>query len=665
MCANDSVPQALVFLDEQANQGSFSDKDKFLLNLEKGDILLYYARLPQAAAKAYEGLTEINPPKDSLGGLYYRLGFALERSEDFVGAARAYEKVVTEYSSSPFYEDALSAIERCFTKNYEIRVAVVDSYPVTELEFNEIVDRMTPAERNEALTPEGRTKVIDRIIYERLLRLEARRFFAPRDSIDIAIKLSCMSCRPKHVMIPGKLNDPEVISGLEDMYRETLIRPLYTKEVLDRSESTDKEKKRYYKKYPERFTIAPKYTLREVVAKDSLMLDSIKAALASGIPFDSVAALYSTAPSGREGGLVSQRPLGLLLPETQEALKKLKPGHVSEPYTSSRGIEIVKLESVTPETKTPYETALPTIEDLLRREKITELSNSALERFRNDAQVDSIARADTLAWVAGVPILVADLDAYISTITWLRPGQAEDTTFRKEVLNQIITNRVFDQELAQQKLFMSDSLLNRLESARIQLLVNFYNRRTISPQTEVSEQEIEDYYNTHKKEFWHPREIKVREMIISSSDTAQIIYDLVKGGAPFDSLAKIYSQASTSTYGGYVGFIKEGLSDKPYEKQAFKLDTNQVSRPIKTQQGYWLVKVERIQGAFQEALKDATSSIQSKLYMQKKEAAEEALKERLVTAAKIEIFDVSINTFPEVTPEEEQEPIEELEPPQE
>lgn len=663
MCVNDSVPEALVMLDAEANKDSWNDRDKFLLNLEKGDVLLYYARLPETATKIYEGLIEINPPKDSLGGIYYRLGFALERGEDFVGAARAYEKVVTEFSTSPYYDDALSAIERCFTKNYEIRVAEVDSYPVTELEYNEILDRMSPTERNQALTEEGRADLIDRIIYERLLKLEAQRYFASTDSTDIAIKISCLSCRPKHIFVPGPCNDPEVVSNLANMYRETLIRPLYTKEVLDRAESTDKEKKRYYKEHPDRFTVAPKYTLREVVVKDSIMLDSVKAALASGISFDSVAVLYSTAPSGKQGGLLSEHPLNLLAPEMRDAVKDMKPGEMSEPYTSSRGLEMVKLESKTRETKTPYETALPTIEELLRREKITGLSNSVLERFRVDAAVDTLARGDTLAWVAGVPVFGSDVDSYIATIGMLRPGQAEDSTFRKEVLNQIITNRVFDHELAQQKLYISDSLLNQLESARTQLLVNFYNRRVIIPQTEVAEEEITNYYNTNKKEFWHPREIKVREILVASKDTAQMVYDLLKEGSPFDSLAKAYSQASTSTYGGYVGFIKEGLSDKPYKEQAFKLDTNQVSRPIQTPQGYWLVKVERIQDSYQESLKDATSAIQSKLTRQKKEAAEEALKERLMAATKIEIFDVPSNTFPEETPQEE--PSEEQEPPQE
>jgi parvulin-like peptidyl-prolyl isomerase len=129
-----------------------------------------------------------------------------------------------------------------------------------------------------------------------------------------------------------------------------------------------------------------------------------------------------------------------------------------------------------------------------------------------------------------------------------------------------------------------------------------------------------------------------------------MIYKLVtRQGADFDSLAKIYSTAETANRGGYVGFITHGESDKPYEKQAFKTKEGSVSRPVSTDEGYWLVKVDSRDKAKQKTLEKVSAPIRSKVYRQKREAAETALKERLFAEADVTYF--STEEFK--TPEEE------------
>jgi|GEM_PF-1976168 len=681
LCSIDSFAQALLLLDEEVGKEGLKDSEEFLLELEKGDILLYYSRLPENAAKVYEGLIELKIPKGMEGEIYYRLGLAFEHAEKFTNAARAYEKVVTDYAESSHYDDALTAIERCFLKNYEVRVAVVDGYPISQLELDEIISKLSPAEQKEASTPEGRAELVDRVVYERLLKLAAARAYAPADSTEITIKLSCKSCRPKKILVPGASPDPQLADQLVRSARRVLIDKLYNLEVLDKVEVTEKGKKRYYKDNPDRFFVEAKYTVHELVT-DSVKLDSVLQMLASEVPFDSVARSFSIASSASRGGSLGSRGLDKLTPAMQPVAETLSVGTYSEPFWTDRGWELILLEEFTDSYQRSYDEVSSWIEDILKREMIQELSDGALQRFRVSAGVetdftpyilkvdtsiidsveviDSFYVSDTLARVAGIFIMEKDIDAYIANLSMQVEGRDQDTVFRNNVLAQLIDDKVFAHELAQQKLFLSDSLTNMIDSRSRQMIVNAFVREEIEAKAEVTDEEIEVYYKENKQSYWKPAEAKVREILVSDEDSAKMIIELFEDGTPFDSLARVYSEAETSQRSGYVGYIKKGESGKPYEKQAFKVKEGSVSKPIKTDEGYWIISVDTRKKAFQQTLEQSTGQIRQKLYNSKKEAAENALKESLLSAAEVEIF---AEPAPAFTPEEpEEEPEESVEP---
>lgn len=652
MCVNDSVPQALAMLEAEAKE-QWTDREKLLLHTEKGDILLYYARLPLEASKVYADLAESKPPKDLAGGIYYRLGRAYERAEKFTDAAKSYEKVVTEYPDSPFNAAALSAIERTFVKNYEVKAAEVDGYPVSQLEVEDIIAKLSPEEQKKASTPEGRKELLERIIYERLLKLAAERQYAPKDSTKVTVHLSCKTCRPKDVMIPGHMSNLALEKRIYESSKSLLLRRLYAIEVTEKLTFTDKEKRRYYKDNIEKFTNPALYTVREIVLDSSgLYLDTIKQALASGMSFDSCAKLYSISQSKSRGGSLGERPAHALPQEIAAVVDTLKPGSPSAPYKTQRGWEITLVESKQASKVNPYEGVEKNVEDLMKRDKIRSLSEDAVARFRKQAGVDSVPNGDTLAQVAGRLILKADLDGYIDDLSQRMPINKEDTAIVKQALLQMITDRVFDHALADAKLFLEDSLSVRNESDRIQLIVNSYLADEVDSKTKPTDEQIAEYYSKHKKDFFQPVKVSVREMLVTSDDTLKIVQKLLSAGAPFDSLARTYSAADSKSRGGYVGFIEEGKSAKPYERQALKLKENAVTRPVKTDEGYWLVKCESRQEARQPTLDDSRYQINSLLANQKKDELEKALKERLMSGAEITITQAGPEPSPtlEITP---------------
>jgi parvulin-like peptidyl-prolyl isomerase len=293
---------------------------------------------------------------------------------------------------------------------------------------------------------------------------------------------------------------------------------------------------------------------------------------------------------------------------------------------------------MTEETRTPYEQAEPSLKELVEREMVGKLSEEALQGFKDNADVDTTAAADTLARVAGKVILKADLDAHIAKMSLRTPGQEPDSAERKNILDYLVGEMVFDHELTQQKLFLNDNLANIVESKRRQFMVDFYLRQEVDAKAEPGTENIEAYYKEHKKDFWRPAQVRLREIMVSSPDTAKMIYGLLQEGVRFDSLAKVYSQAETGSRSGYVGYIKKDQSEKPYEKQAFKLKEGKLSKPIKIDDYYWLIKVEKRNEGYQRDEQEAHSSIRSILYQKNKKALEDELESRLVSSAEIVYF---------------------------
>jgi peptidyl-prolyl cis-trans isomerase D len=72
---------------------------------------------------------------------------------------------------------------------------------------------------------------------------------------------------------------------------------------------------------------------------------------------------------------------------------------------------------------------------------------------------------------------------------------------------------------------------------------------------------------------------------------AQSVLALVKAGAPFDSLAKIYSDdPATKAQGGDTGWFQRGMTTPEFEDLAFSLDPGQVGGPVRTRFGYHLIQ---------------------------------------------------------------------------
>lgn len=163
----------------------------------------------------------------------------------------------------------------------------------------------------------------------------------------------------------------------------------------------------------------------------------------------------------------------------------------------------------------------------------------------------------------------------------------------------------------------------------------------------VSNQEIQQYYDQHKSDLDRPEEVRLSEILISTQPEAvktdkgetalpetptpeavaqaqaksQQIYEMLQKGAKFDELAKKYSNGPTSAIGGDLEYFKRGTLSKELETKVFALQAGQFTEPIRTNQGFVILKVTEHQSGGVPALKDVENQVQEQVYMSKMQPA--------------------------------------------
>jgi len=160
----------------------------------------------------------------------------------------------------------------------------------------------------------------------------------------------------------------------------------------------------------------------------------------------------------------------------------------------------------------------------------------------------------------------------------------------------------------------------------------------------VTSQEMQEYYNQHKDEMQRPETVRMSEILIStqapaaaksggqaevSTDevvakakaNADAIYAQLQKGAKFEDLAKSASNGPTAAQGGDLEYFKRGTLSKQLEDQVFTLKPGQFTEPIRTNQGWVILKVTEHISEGVPPFKEVEPGIQERLYMVKMQPA--------------------------------------------
>jgi peptidyl-prolyl cis-trans isomerase SurA len=189
-----------------------------------------------------------------------------------------------------------------------------------------------------------------------------------------------------------------------NMEKSMILSRVEQNEVFGKVGVSEEEARAYYDSHMNEFTTPPSVTLREIlvsvgdpkakginVAQDEAAqarAEAIRARIVAGEKFDTLAADVSDAPSKSNAGVIGPLSLNDLSPDLRKVIENLKPGAFSEVLRTSRGYQILKVESSTPAETMPFEQARDKIGDRVFTGKRQEEFEKYKQKLRQQAIIE-------------------------------------------------------------------------------------------------------------------------------------------------------------------------------------------------------------------------------------------------------------------------------------
>ena len=129
-------------------------------------------------------------------------------------------------------------------------------------------------------------------------------------------------------------------------------------------------------------------------------------------------------------------------------------------------------------------------------------------------------------------------------------------------------------------------------------------RDQVGRHIQLTDAQLQRYYQQHLSEFTQPESVRLSEILVPVATTGDESANLaaakakaddleakIKAGGDFAALAKANSVGTTAAQGGDLGEFTRGKLAKQLEDATFALQPGQVTEPIRTRQGYVILKV--------------------------------------------------------------------------
>ncbi len=148
----------------------------------------------------------------------------------------------------------------------------------------------------------------------------------------------------------------------------------------------------------------------------------------------------------------------------------------------------------------------------------------------------------------------------------------------------------------------------------------------------ISDEELRKAYAEENSRFVTPEERKASHILIELPANAgpeeskralgkiQEMEKKIKSGEDFAALARKYSNdAGSAAKGGDLGYMRRGTLEKEFESVLFGMKSGEVSRPVKTQYGYHLIKLAGIKPEIRAPFNRVRSELETLLRKHKGE----------------------------------------------
>ncbi len=501
-------------------------------------------------------------------------------------------------------------------------VAKVGKYNITGDELKEQTQMMQSRWKTATEAYEGYMSALEGLIQQKLILLKAY-----KEGLD---------------------KDSSVVQSLDENDLRLKLYALWELEIVQKVNITDEELKELYDKR------GTEYNAAHILLPDSAKAVEVYNKLKEGADFEELAKEYSQDPgSAPRGGDLGWFTDGRMVPVFQDAVYALEDGELSEPVKSRFGWHIILRKGTRPAEQKPFEETKEMLRKNIERQRQQERMMEYIEETReranltyNDENIQVILNKfqrpvepenSEMPISANIEFTPEELELPILTWTggtWTIAQfdslYKQESPSRRPVFSAIEEIQNFLADRLQQDILLAEAeRINITESEKYKELftkaleekmVNAMQSKLYTD-VDVTDDEIQAYYDANPDSFMNPRTIVVLDIQVSSEDDAKKLYNKIKGGADFVEVADENSERTYIKRSGWKLEVTEQRFPNLYAA-ANNASPGDLLGPIKDRFNKWcIIKVEEIRPEAPRPFEQVSRQIAGKLRIEKRKTA--------------------------------------------
>lgn len=162
---------------------------------------------------------------------------------------------------------------------------------------------------------------------------------------------------------------------------------------------------------------------------------------------------------------------------------------------------------------------------------------------------------------------------------------------RRNLLKTYVDEKLLVEEAGKLGYDSDSAAVEKLNTIKLQELLNLYLQKEIYDKIDLSDDALKAYF------FKMNTKLHVRHLYADTKKEADSLYNLILQGYTFADIAKdVFNDPVLRENGGDLGYMGFDEMQLDFAEEAFRLKPGEISKPVKINYGYSIIKVEDRRG---------------------------------------------------------------------
>jgi peptidyl-prolyl cis-trans isomerase C len=247
-----------------------------------------------------------------------------------------------------------------------------------------------------------------------------------------------------------------------------------------------------------------------------------------------------------------------------------------------------------------------------------------------------------VAMINGRAITQPEFDVRWNDLSPATRARYEKEGGKRRFLDELIMRELLIQEARKQGLDQSDEIREKTQRYKEQLILDEVLKDRIKAKVDVSKEEMDAYLLKHADQLLANPKVQVSIMLLPNVYAAKDLKRQVESGGNFAKFAARYSIDEKSRLkGGDLGPYRKGLVEPDLDQVVQNLRPGVISDPVKTDRGYYLVKVSPLEPEILQADQATRERLRQELLAEKRRSRLDDMFSELKAGATIRLADAA------------------------